>query len=113
MPTGSTPLCCSAEFAPQAPHSSIHPVSKSFVSNKVHRMDINILLKQHWSIFMNTETTENQEKMVILGGLLIYLHHSTNPEATVDGIDADDGPGWVLHNSIQKPNVVSHHYREP
>ena len=36
----------------------------------------------------------------------IYLHHSTDPEATIDGIDADDSVVGVLQNSVEKPYVV-------
>ena len=42
----------------------------------------------------------------------IYLHHSTDPEATIDGIDADDSVVGVLQNSVEKPYVVWHHYNK-
>lgn len=44
-----------------------------------------------------------------LGWVGFYLHHSVDPEAAVDGIDADDGIIWLHYNSIEKPKVVCHH----
>lgn len=40
----------------------------------------------------------------------VYLHHSSNPEAAVDGVDADDGGGGVVDHSVEKPDVITHHY---
>ena len=37
------------------------------------------------------------------------LHHSTNPETAVDGVDADDGASWVVLHLIEQPYVVCHH----
>lgn len=49
--------------------------------------------------------------MVIEG--VFYLHHTTNPEAAIDGIDTNNSLGGLLDNSIQKPNMVCNHDREP
>ena len=41
-----------------------------------------------------------------------YLHHSTDPEAAMDGVDADDSLVGVIHDSIEKPQVVCHHCKK-
>jgi hypothetical protein len=45
-------------------------------------------------------------------GKEIYLHHSPDPEAANDGIDADDSPVGVLQDLIEEPYVVCHHYKK-
>ena len=41
-----------------------------------------------------------------------YLHHSTNPEAAMDGVDAVDSLVGVIHDLIEKPQVVCHHCKK-
>ena len=41
-----------------------------------------------------------------------YPHHSTDPEAEMDGIDADDSLVGVLHDSIEKAQVVCRHCKK-
>lgn len=38
-----------------------------------------------------------------------YLHHSANPEAAVDGVDADYSLGGMFDDSIEKPKMVCQH----
>ena len=41
-----------------------------------------------------------------------YPHHSTDPEAEMDSIDADDSLVGVLHDSIEKAQVVCRHCKK-
>lgn len=40
------------------------------------------------------------------------LHHSTDPEAETHSIDADDSLVGVLHDSIEKAQVVYRHCKK-
>lgn len=38
-----------------------------------------------------------------------HLHHCLNPETAIDGIDADDGFGWMHNDAEEEPEVIDEH----
>ena len=71
-------------------------------------------LKAH--INTKNATKKKKEKKKKINSIMVkeknYLHHSTDPEATMDGVDADDSLVGVIHDLIEKPQVVCHHCKK-
>ena len=81
----------------------LHAHHKRLESRKSHKKE------QNKYIYRNVTQKKVNTYMVKQKN---YPHHSTDPEAEMDGIDADDSLVGVLHDSIEKAQVVCRHCKK-
>lgn len=85
------PLCCFEASAPQEHHFWTCPALqyKFSISGNEH-IDFDIM-DQYYTIEFD------------------YLHHGAHPETAIDAIDADDSAVGLGFDSVEEPEMVSHH----
>ena len=37
------------------------------------------------------------------------LHHGLDPEAAVEGVEANDGGRWTVDDAVEKPEMIEYH----
>lgn len=37
------------------------------------------------------------------------LHHGLDPEAAIEGVEANDGGRWTMNDAVEKPQMIENH----
>ena len=41
------------------------------------------------------------------------LHHGLDPEAAIEGVEANDSGRWAMNDTVEKPQMIAYHQTHP